>query len=216
MFEQRSMYDKSILLSPEGRLYQVEYAREAVKRGKSVVAILSKEGIFLGVETYENPLIIEHEKIFYLGENIYSVSCGLSPDARYLADKCREFIQEEKLKFGRVLSIDNVARHLANICHSVTLASGYRPFAVKTMIFGYDTKYKIFTVDPAGILQQVYACYIGRHLSEAEKILKEEYKKDIKEKEAINLIKRIFEKINIKKYKIYKYSYSEYLLREVK
>jgi len=197
MFEQRSMYDKSILLSPEGRLYQVEYARKAVSKGKSVIAILSKDGIFLGIEIEENPLIIEHEKMFYLGENIYSVSCGLSPDARYLADKCREYVQEEKIKFGRVLSIDNVARYLANICHSVTLASGYRPFAVKTIIFGYDTEYKIFTVDPAGILQQVYACYIGKHLSEAEKILKEEYKKDIKEKKAIKIIKKIFEKINM-------------------
>jgi len=208
------MYDKSILLSPEGRLYQVEYARKAVSKGKSVIAILSKDSIFLGIESEENPLTIEHEKMFYLGENIYSISCGLSPDARYLADRCRNYIQEEKLKFGRVLSVNNVAKYLANICHSATLASGYRPFAVKTIIFGYDTGYKIFTVDPAGILQQVYACYIGKNSSEAEKILKEEYKKETKENEAIDLIKKIFEKINIKNYKVYKYK--EYQLKEVK
>ncbi len=213
MFEQRSMYDKSILLSPDGRLYQVEYAREAVKKGKSVITLLAKDCILIGIETDENPIIIEHEKMFYLGENIYSISCGFSPDARYLADKCREYIQEEKVKFGRVLSIDNVARYLADIYHSVTLVSGYRPFAVKTILFGYDNEYKIFTVDPAGLLWQVKACASGKNFTEAEDILKKEYKENIDEKKGIKLIKKIFEKINIKKYKIYKYS--NYQLTEV-
>ena len=86
-------YDRAItVFSPDGRLFQVEYAREAVKRGTTAVGIKSEEGVVLLVDKRITSDLIESksiEKIFQIDDHIGAVTSGLVADARVLIDRAR-------------------------------------------------------------------------------------------------------------------------------
>ena len=74
MFLTRSEYDRGVnTFSPEGRLFQVEYAIEAIKLGSTAIGIQTSEGLVLAVEKRITSPLIEPtsiEKVFEIDEHI--------------------------------------------------------------------------------------------------------------------------------------------------
>ena len=118
-------YDRAItMFSPDGRLYQVEYAREAVKRGTTAVGIKCKSGVVLLVDKRVNSRLLEPssiEKIFKIDEHIGVASSGLVGDARILVDRARVESQINRVSYGEPIDVQTLAKKLCDHMQTYTL-----------------------------------------------------------------------------------------------
>ncbi len=178
------------MYSPDGRIYQVEYALETVKRGTLAIGIMTKEGIVLAVEEKTRALQVEGitQKIFQVDDHIGVAAAGYIPDARVQVDNARYFSQSNKLTYDEPVDIETVAKHLADQNHQFTQYSGVRPFGVALIIAGVDRKgSQILTIDPSGTYVSYSAVAIGLGSDEVNDFLEKNYKDDISIDDAASL-----------------------------
>ncbi|MFB5623008.1 MAG: proteasome subunit alpha, partial [Nitrosarchaeum sp.] len=126
-------YDRAItVFSPDGRLYQVEYAIETVRRGTIAVGIKSKEGVIIAVEEKPRKLQITDtaQKIFQIDDHVGVAAAGYIPDARSQVDNARFFSQSNKMIYDEAVEVETIAKHLADQCQQYTQYAGVRPFGV--------------------------------------------------------------------------------------
>jgi len=173
-------YDRAItIFSPEGRLYQVEYALELVKRGAPVVGVSCPEGVVLAAnETPESELEDPEyfRKIFQLDDHVASAIAGLSSDARVLIEQARVFCQSNKLLYDEAVDIETLSKRIGDMAQVYTQHAGVRPFGVSMIIAGVDVEgARIFTTDPSGAYRRFKATAVGRRNDDANKLLEEKY-----------------------------------------
>ncbi|MEE9242176.1 MAG: archaeal proteasome endopeptidase complex subunit alpha, partial [Nitrosopumilaceae archaeon] len=152
------------MYSPDGRIYQVEYAIETVKRGTLALGIICSDGVIIAVE--ENPRALQvadvTQKIFQVDYHIGVAAAGYIPDARVQVDNARFFSQSSKLTYDEPVEVETVAKHLADQCHQFTQYSGVRPYGVALIIAGVDQKGgSIYVTDPSGTYVSYAAVAIG-------------------------------------------------------
>ena len=191
MFMPRA-YDRAItIFSPEGRLYQVEYALELVKRGAPIVGVSSPEGAVLAAnETPERRLEDPKffMKIFQLDEHVGSAVAGLISDARVLIDQSRVYCQSNRLLYDEPVDIEVLTRRIGDQAQVYTQHAGVRPYGVSMILAGVDgTGGRVFMVDPSGSYRGYRATAVGRKSDEGNRLLEEKYKADITLDEAISL-----------------------------
>ncbi len=185
-------YDRAItVFSPDGRLYQVEYAIETVKRGTIAVGIKANDGTVIAVEESSRKLQISDklQKIFMVDDHIGVAAAGYIPDARSQVDNARFFSQSNKLIYDEDTDIETVARHIADQCQQFTQFAGVRPFGVALIIIGADKdgNNRLFLTDPSGTYTSYEAVAIGAGTEDVTKFLEKEYKPDIPIEEAMVL-----------------------------
>ncbi|MGI0077657.1 MAG: archaeal proteasome endopeptidase complex subunit alpha, partial [Nitrosopumilaceae archaeon] len=147
-------YDRAItVFSPDGRLYQVEYAIETVRRGTIAVGIKSKDGIIIAVEEKPRKLQISDtaQKIFQIDDHVGVAAAGYIPDARSQVDNARFFSQSNKLIYDESVDVETIAKHLADQCQQFTQYAGVRPFGVALILGGVDSGgSQLYLTDPSG------------------------------------------------------------------
>lgn len=185
-------YDAAItIFSPEGRLYQVEYALELVKRGAPIVGILSPEGLVLAAnETPGSSLenLSYPMKIFQVDDHIGAAIAGLSSDARVLISQARVFCQSNRLLYDEPADVESLVGALSDRMQRYTQHGGIRPFGVSMIVAGIDTTGgKLLTTDPSGSYRGYKAKALGRKADEANKLLDEKYREDLTLDEVITL-----------------------------
>ncbi|MFP3299898.1 MAG: archaeal proteasome endopeptidase complex subunit alpha [Thermoplasmatales archaeon] len=185
-------YDRAItVFSPDGRLFQVEYAREAVKRGTTAVGVVYKTGvILLADKRIKSPLIEESsiEKIFVIDEQIGAATSGLIGDARILIDYARVQAQSEKLTYGQNVTVEALVKKVCDLLQQYTQYGGVRPFGASLLIGGIDdTGPHLFETDPSGLSTGYKADAIGAGRDQAIEILEREYKEGMNLQEAASL-----------------------------
>ena len=183
-------YDRALtVFSPDGRLFQIEYAREAVKRGTTSVGIISKEGVVFAVDKkIKSKLIVPSsiEKIFKIDEHIGAATSGLVADARALVERARVEAQINKITYSEPIRVDSLSKKLCDMLQMYTQNGGVRPFGSALIIGGvYDGICKLFETDPSGALIEYKATAIGSGRSAAMDIFEDQY--DMNLNEAINL-----------------------------
>ncbi len=191
MFMPRA-YDRAItIFSPEGRLYQVEYALELVKRGAPIVGVACPDGVVLAAnETPESELEDPDyfRKIYQLDDHIASAIAGLSSDARVLIEQARVYCQSNKLLYDEPVDVEVLARRLGDLAQVYTQHAGVRPFGVSMIIVGYDnTGSRVLTTDPSGAYRAFKATAVGRKGEEANKFLEERYMEGLSLDDGIKL-----------------------------
>ncbi len=191
MFMPRA-YDRAItIFSPEGRLYQVEYALELVKRGAPIVGVATKEGVVVAAnETLESKLEDSdyNRKIFQLDQHVCSAIAGLSSDARVLINQARVYCQSNKLLYDEPVDIESLARRLGDISQVYTQHAGVRPFGVSMVIGGVDSQGSgVYTTDPSGSYKGYKAVAVGRKSDDANKMLIDRYVDELSLDQAIKL-----------------------------
>lgn len=186
-------YDRvATMFSPDGRLYQVEYASKIVEQGTLGLAITYDKGVLFGAEKkLVSPLIFPDsiEKIFVVDDHIAAVSAGLVGDARRLVQIARQESQENQMYYDQPIETETLVKRISGINQSLTQYGGMRPFGV-SFIFGgvdLDGQKKVFEAEPSGALAQYKAVAIGRGKKEAMKILEKGFKDGIKFPDAIML-----------------------------
>ncbi len=170
------------MYSPDGRIYQVEYALETVKRGTLAIGIKCNNGVIIAVE--ENPRALQvssiTQKIFQIDNHIGIAAAGYIPDARVQVDSARFFSQSNRLTYDEPIDVETVARHLADQSHQFTQYSGVRPYGVALIIAGVDQKgASIYVTDPSGTYVSYAAVSIGENSDAVMDFLEKNYKSDI-------------------------------------
>ena len=178
------------MYSPDGRIYQVEYAIETVKRGTLAIGIKCKDGVIIAVE--ENPRALQvadiTQKIFQVDQHIGVAAAGYIPDARVQVDNARFFSQSTKLTYDEPVEVETVAKHLADQCHQFTQYSGVRPYGVALIIAGVDQKGgSIYVTDPSGTYVSYAAIAIGASSEEVTDFFEKNYKTEISLEEGATL-----------------------------
>ncbi len=183
VFAQPGAYDyNSTVFSPDGRLYQVEYARELVNRGGTILGIRCAEGVVLGSE--ENVEALEEErrswKIFQIDEHIGAAIIGLSSDARVLIDQARINSQSNKLTYDEPIDVEVLTQKICDIQQTYTQHGGGRPFGVAMILGGVDkTGPHVFGTHPSGNYTGYKATAVGAGTETALSMLKEKYREDL-------------------------------------
>ncbi|MEA3255211.1 MAG: archaeal proteasome endopeptidase complex subunit alpha [Candidatus Altiarchaeota archaeon] len=187
-------YDRAItVFSPDGRLFQVEYAREAVKRGTTACGVTYKNGVLLAVDkNIASRLIVPSsiEKIFQIDEHIGVATSGLVADARRLIEEARLKAQRSKLAYNEPVSIPSLTRDICDTKQVYTQYGGARPFGTALLIAGVNDESFLFETDPSGAFTQYTATSIGVGRGEVEKIFEKHYKEDMSRTNAIDLALR--------------------------
>jgi proteasome alpha subunit len=196
-------YDRAItVFSPDGRLFQVEYAREAVKRGSTAIGIVYKDGVLLAIAKDITSKLLKSEsieKIFQVDEHIGTATSGLVADARRLVDYARDVSQEERFVYNAAIDVELLTRKICDIKQAYTQSGGVRPFGVALLITGVDdTGKRLFETDPSGAMVEWSATAIGAKKTEAEKILDKEYDENMGFDDAVKLAMRIMSQIGEK------------------
>lgn len=185
-------YDRTIVVfSPDGRLLQVEYARQAVKRGSTTVGLVVKDSVILGAIKSSSSLSVNdtYKKVFEIDKHAGMVGSGILADARHLVESARVKSQINRITYGESISIQSLAKYLANQKHMATQYAGLRPFGVGILIGGVDeTGPNLYETDPSGTMLEWKAQAIGRGLEKAKKALKSGYKDGMSVKEGIKLL----------------------------
>nr|AIF12447.1 proteasome endopeptidase complex subunit (psmA, prcA) [uncultured marine thaumarchaeote KM3_55_G04] len=178
------------MYSPDGRIYQVEYAIETVKRGTIAIGVQTKEGVIIAVEERTRDLQVPNitQKIFQIDDHIGAAAAGYIPDARVQIDNARFFSQSNKLTYDEPVEVEMVAKHLADQSHQFTQYSGVRPFGVALIIAGIDRNgTKVFVTDPSGTYVNFAAVAIGGNSDEVTGFLEKNYKNDMLLNDAASL-----------------------------
>lgn len=176
-------YDRAItVFSPDGRLYQVEYAIETVRRGTIAVGIKSKEGIVIAVEEKPRKLQISEvaQKIFQIDDHVGIAAAGYIPDARSQVDNARFFSQSNKLIYDEPVEVETIAKHLADQSQQFTQYAGVRPFGVSLILGGVvNNTPELFLTDPSGTYISYEAIAIGSGSDQVTDFLEKTYTKDL-------------------------------------
>ncbi len=184
-------YDRAItVFSPDGRLFQVEYAREAVKRGTTSIGIKYKGGIVLAVDKRITSRLIEAEsieKIFQIDDNIGAVTSGLVADARVLIDRARVESQINRVTYNEPIDMGILAKKICDFKQLYTQHGGVRPFGIAMLLAGVNETPRLFETDPSGALIEYKATAIGSGRPVAMEIFEEGYKEGMGLEDAIEL-----------------------------
>ena len=185
-------YDRAItVFSPQGRLYQVEYALETVRSGSTAMAIASNEGCVLAVEERLHTKLQNMEyswKLFQVDEHIGAVAAGLNSDARVLVDNARIRAQVLRLTYDERPTIEAVTKYVGDLMQMYTQHAGVRPFGVAILFGGVDdTGVRVFYTEPSGMVLEYDAWAIGRGAEKVKELLEAEYKREMSLEDAINL-----------------------------
>ena len=176
-------YDRAItVFSPDGRLYQVEYAIETVKRGAIALGIKTKHGIIFAADERPRKLQIVDgpQKLFKVDHHIGIAAAGYIPDARTAVDDARFFSQSNKLVYDESVNVETVAKHIADQCQHYTQYAGARPIGVALIIGGVDENgTSLFLTDPSGTYIPYNAVAIGANSDMATEFLKKHYKQEM-------------------------------------
>jgi proteasome alpha subunit len=185
-------YDRAItIFSPDGRLFQVEYAIEAVRRGTTAIGLRAANGVVLAVEKRILSKLVEEftiEKIFKIDEHIGTAIAGLTADARILINQARIHAQVNRLTYDEDIPVETLTRYIGDLKQRYTQTAGVRPFGVKLLIAGVDdTGSKLYVTDPSGTYIGYQAVAIGSGEQTCTEFLETEYKDNMDITENIKL-----------------------------
>ena len=195
MFAAPGAYDRAItVFSPEGRLFQVEYALETVNRGATIIGLICRDGVVLGAEEKLESSLQDPNftwKIYGIDDHIGAAVVGLGSDARVLIDQARIYAQSNRLMYDEPIDIEVITKRIGDIKQLYTQHAGVRPFGVSIIIGGVDKKgCQVFTTDPSGSYRSYKAVAVGAGKETAEEILKKEYREDMCLEDGIKLVVR--------------------------
>lgn len=185
-------YDRAItVFSPDGRIFQVEYAREAVKRGTTALGIVYKDGVLLAVDkSIDYPLLVPEsiEKIYQVDEHIGAASSGLIADARRMVEDARLECQRNRMAYDEEISVSELTRRISNVSQAYTQYGGIRPYGCALLIAGADSNgLQLFETDPSGAYTQYLATAIGSGKKDVETYFEKSYKKSMTRADAIKM-----------------------------
>src|SRR3989338_3089182 len=199
---QQMGYDRAIaVFSPEGRMYQVEYARKAVDKASTVVGVVFAGGVVLAATRVLQSLMVSDrvEKIAKIDEHIGAATCGILADCRVLVDIARVGAQVNRITYDSRIETNTLVKDASDRVQRFTQMGGIRPYGAGLLFAGEG---RLYEVDPSGTMRQWKAHALGRGTKEAKEYLIKNYKDNMPRDNAIKLavasLRAAEEKITLK------------------
>jgi len=192
-------YDRGTsLFSPDGRIYQVEYAREAVSRGAPSVGVRTENAVVLAAQAQASSELMEAEsieKIHKLDEHVGAASAGHVADARQLIDFARRMAQGNHLRYGEAVGVETLTKYVTDHIQENTQMGGTRPYGAALLLGGIvggveddDGTPRLFSADPSGTPHEWKATIIGGGREEIQGVLEDGWSDDLSLDEGLNLV----------------------------
>lgn len=193
-------YDRAItVFSPDGKLFQVQYAQEAVKRGYTALGAKTEDGVVLAAERRTTSELVEDgsvEKIFKIDNHIGAAASGLIADARVLIDQARVEAQVNRLRYDEPVSVESLSKTMGDTKQMYTQHGGVRPFGTRFLIGGVGERGPhLFETDPSGVVAAYKAHAIGGGSEEATEVLENNYDEGMDLDELIQLALEALDKV---------------------
>lgn len=202
-----SRYDtRTTTFSPEGRLYQVEYAVEAIQQAGTVIGVRTRHGIVLVAErTSQNPLFdsentqnkdISGDKVYKIADHIGCSVAGVTSDAYALINYARLTAQRNYFTFQEPMAVEDLCRVICDEKQLFTQYGGVRPYGVSFMFIGWDRHYgyQLYSTEPSGDYNAWNAYAIGQNDQVAQSLLKKDWNADLTLEQAAVLALRVISK----------------------
>lgn len=199
MYPNVQAYDRGVMFSPDGRLYQVEYAKEAVRKGATSIGLVTDDGVVLiAHKNILEPLAIPStiQKIFRVNSYIGATYSGLVADGLHVVNMIRGKTQTHRMIYNETESVETIAREISEEMQMATQYGGIRPYAISLLMGGIDKGPKLFEIEPGASYLGYKADAIGSGKKVAEEMLVKGYKENMSTDTAIGLGVSIIKKIN--------------------
>ena len=209
---------QTTIFSPEGRLYQVEYALEAISHAGTALGILAQDGIVLAAERKVTSKLLEQdtsaEKLYILNEyarfryiyiydshpdccsNMICAVAGMTADANILINYARQAAQRYLLSYNEDIPCEQLVRRLCDLKQGYTQHGGLRPFGVSFIYAGWDPQrqFQLYQSNPSGNYGGWKATSVGANNASAQSLLKQDYKEECDLKEACGMAVKVLSK----------------------
>jgi len=189
-------FDRHItIFSPQGHLYQVEYAMKAASSsGNTAIAVRSgKATAFIAQKKVPDRLVdpTSLTSIHKITDSIGCLILGLAPDARAQVERLRYEANEFWFNNGFSIPVHAFAKRIADLSQVYTQEASSRTLACMMLIIGFDDEKgaQIFKVDPAGHYLPYKGVAIGKYEAEALNFLEKKVQElpDLSENEVIEM-----------------------------
>jgi proteasome alpha subunit len=190
------------MFNPDGRLFQVEYAKEAVRKGATSIGMIAEDAVvFVAHKNITEPLAVSKtiQKVFRIDAHIGATYSGMVADGLHIIDTARSSSQNHRLIFDEVKSVESLAKGVSAYMMQATQFGGMRPYAVSLLLGGIDTEPRLFEIEPGASFLGYTADAIGSGKKIATEILMKEYKKNMSLNDTIGLGLKILKKISEEK-----------------
>jgi proteasome alpha subunit len=189
--DRQQAYDRgSTIFSPDGRLYQVEYAREAVTRGGPAVGVTTEDSVvFAATGTRRSPLVVPDsiEKLHDVDGQLAIATAGHVADGRRLVEYGREFAHREQLRYGEQSDVESLAKSLADHVQESTQVGGTRPYGVALLVGGVADDPALYELDPSGTPTAWTATAVGNGSADIRSTLEAAYEGGLDEHAGLRL-----------------------------
>mmetsp|Transcript_8493 Transcript_8493/g.11679 ORF Transcript_8493/g.11679 Transcript_8493/m.11679 type:complete len:252 (-) Transcript_8493:215-970(-) len=176
-------YDShTTIFSPQGRLFQVEYAMEAISKAGSAVAILASDGVLLAAEKRITSKLLDirglAEKMYKIDDHVAVAVAGITADANILINYARLAAQRYRYAYQEPIPIEQLLHRICDLKQSYTQFGGLRPFGVSFLVVGWDEYFgfQLYRSEPSGNYGGWKAAAIGNNSPNADSVLKSDYK----------------------------------------
>lgn len=194
-------YDsRTTIFSPEGRLYQVEYAMEAIGNAGAAIGILAKDGVILiGEKKVTSELLLTSkstEKMYKIDDHVACAVAGIMSDANILINAARVHAQRYAFSYKEPVPVEQLVQSLCDTMQGYTQFGGLRPFGVSFLFAGWDKNYgfQLYISDPSGNYSGWKAAAIGANNQSAQAMLKQDYKEEMTREAAVDLALKVLSK----------------------
>ncbi|KAK1280192.1 Proteasome subunit alpha type-4-1 [Acorus gramineus] len=194
-------YDsRTTIFSPEGRLYQVEYAMEAIGNAGTAIGILSADGVVLVGEKKVTSKLLQTsrstEKMYKIDGHVACAVAGIMSDANILISTARVQAQRYSFAYQEPMPVEQLVQSLCDTKQGYTQFGGLRPFGVSFLFAGWDKHFgfQLYMSDPSGNYSGWKAAAIGANNQAAQSMLKQEYREGMSKEETVNLALKVLSK----------------------
>jgi len=182
--------------SPDGRVFQVEYANKAVENSSTAIAIRCKDGVVFGVEKLMTSKLYEAgtgKRIFSIDTHIGMAVAGLISDARQIVGIARDEASYYRSVYGTPIPVKYLSDRISGYVHAYTLYSAYRPFGCSVLLSSYDKVdgAELFMIEPSGVSYGYHGCAVGKAKQNAKTEIEKLKLENMTCKEATKEIARI-------------------------
>lgn len=152
--------------SPDGRVFQVEYAHKAVENSGTAIGLVCSDGVVFAVEKMVTSNLHEvgsSKRIFNVDEHIGMACAGLLADSRAIVDVARTEAVNHRSDFGIPVTCKYLGERVSSYLHAYTLYSAVRPYGCSALMGSYlDGKAAMYVVDPSGQCYGNFGAAIGK------------------------------------------------------